>query len=131
MGRGNPDPNKATRFRPGVSGNPAGSHKGKFRSIVEAIRKQLDARTLEGKKLPRNMTVLDALVEAILKYALKGNAVLLKEIIDRVDGRLPQPPPAPAGDAGGPRDDCVIVVPSFVPADGTDDPPPEGQDAGT
>jgi hypothetical protein len=119
----NPNPAPHRRWKRGESGNPKGGGPGKLKSIVEEIRRKLDARTLEGKKLPRNMTVLDALVEAILKYALKGNAVLLKEIIDRVDGRLPLPPPAPADDAGEPRD-CVIVVPSFVPADGADDPPP-------
>jgi hypothetical protein len=56
-----------------------------------------------------------------LKYALKGNAILIREILDRTEGRVPLP--APAAAAGEPRD-CVIVVPSYVPADGADDPPP-------
>jgi hypothetical protein len=128
----NRDPSRKTRWRKGQSGNPSGKaadpeHE---RTVAETLRRLLHSRTLGATTLADGKPVIDALCEAMLKYALKGNAILIREILDRTEGRVPLPAPAPAADAGEPRD-CVIVVPSFVPADGIDDLPPEGQGGGT
>jgi hypothetical protein len=119
----NRDPSRKTRWRKGQSGNPSGksSDPEHERTVAETLRRLLHSRTLGATTLPDGKLVIDALCEAMLKYALKGNAILIREILDRTEGRVPLP--APAAGAGEPRD-CVIVVPSFVPADGADDPPP-------
>jgi hypothetical protein len=119
----NPDPSRRTRWRKGQSGNPSGKaadpeHE---RTVAETLKRLLHSRTLGTTTLPDGKLVIDALCEAMLKYALKGNAILIREILDRTEGRVPLP--APAAAAGEPRDDCVIVVPSARTDDGADDPP--------
>jgi hypothetical protein len=122
----NKNPSPKDRWPKGKSANPGGVPKDPardprpMRSIVAELRNQLDSRTLGGKELPRGMTVLDALVQAFLTYALKGNAVLLKEIIDRIDGRLPLPlPEDPAAIAAAKRGAYTVLMPSV--AEGKDD----------
>lgn len=76
---------KDTRFKPGVSGNPKGRPKGSY-SIVEGLRAKLDEVPQGQKK-----TYRDLFVEKLMIKALKeGNSVILKDVIDRVDGKAIQ-----------------------------------------
>lgn len=69
------------QFVPGQSGNPNG--RPKELSIVAALKRMLD-KTPEGK----DKKYLDMLVERVLKIGIAdGNVQMLKDIIDRVDGR--------------------------------------------
>jgi hypothetical protein len=86
---------KATRFRPGQSGNPAGRPKG-MKSINEALRTRLngkvrslfDAEAIQDKKVSLcnrllDMHLADAIAEVILKQALRGNLPWLQLVLDR------------------------------------------------
>lgn len=72
---------EAGRFKPGISGNPAGRPKGSL-SVVDAIRAKLQ-ECPEGKE----KTYLHYLVEKIMKKAIVDDDVsMIKDIINRVDG---------------------------------------------
>lgn len=73
------------RFLKGVSGNPKGKKPGSM-SVVAAIRRKLEER-VEGK----NKTYLEFLVEKVMKNAvIDGDNAMIKDIIDRIDGK-PRP----------------------------------------
>ena len=74
----------ATRWKAGQSGNPAGrSRKQREAVIGEALRKQLD------KIDPRtSRTYLELLAEALVQKACRGNAAAIKEVCQRVDGKV-------------------------------------------
>jgi hypothetical protein len=67
-------------FKKGQSGNPKGRPKGK--SITAQLRKLMD-EGLEGRDLA------DAMAKAAYKAALKGDHRFWKEIIERLDGKVP------------------------------------------
>jgi hypothetical protein len=75
---GQPVPNPP--WKPGQSGNPKGRPKGK--SITTQLRKLMD-EGLEGRDLA------DAMAKAAYKAALKGDHRFWKEIIERLDGKVP------------------------------------------
>ena len=69
-------------FVPGQSGNPGGKHGEKlFRNALLAALKRVDG---DAERIQR---VADRLVE----NALRGETAAIREIADRVDGRVPQP----------------------------------------
>lgn len=79
--RGNPsiaEHGKATRFKKGQSGNPKGRPKGT--GITNRLIRILEEN--EGH-------VSEALAKAATAAALKGDFRFWKEIIDRVDGKVP------------------------------------------
>jgi hypothetical protein len=67
-----------TPWKPGQSGNPGGRPKSK----------PLTDKLLEALSDPK---VCEALVLAWVKGAQKGSIMHLREILDRVEGRVPQP----------------------------------------
>ena len=68
-------------FVPGKSGNPNGRPKGSV-SVVEGIRRKL-LESPDGQK----RTYLDIFLERYFNQAIKkGDAQILKDIINRVDG---------------------------------------------
>lgn len=73
-------------FRPGVSGNPGGRPKG--RSITARLREALESNQLAGKPLRDGKIVLDLVVEAILAEAAAGNTRMVKELLDRIEGKV-------------------------------------------
>lgn len=75
------------RFKPGQSGNPGGRPKG--RSLTAILRQALDGKELCGQEVPNGWTVGDLLINAMLKYAVKGDASLIKEAFNRTDGKIP------------------------------------------
>ena len=73
-------------FRPGVSGNPGGRPKG--RSITARLREALESNRLGNNNIKEGKTVLDLVVEAILTEAAAGNARIIKELLDRIEGKV-------------------------------------------
>ena len=74
---------KGKGFKPGISGNPLGRyvHNTKTLSISKELRHQLNQKPRGSKK-----TYCELLVTNTLKKAIQGDARLIKEIFDRVDG---------------------------------------------
>lgn len=94
-----PDEKGRMIFPPGVSGNPAGRPKGSI-SVVSAIKAKLQ-ECPEGKE----KTYLHYLVEKIMKKAVIDDDVsMIKDIIDRVDGKPKQPL------VGGGEDDAPVSL---------------------
>lgn len=65
-------------FKPGQSGNPAGKPVGAV-SIVAAIKRQL-------REKPE---LLEELAASVISNAKQGNAVALRQVLDRLDGPVP------------------------------------------
>lgn len=76
-----------SRFQPGQSGNPGGRAKG--RTLTSILREVLESNTLGGKPIPQGRTVADMLGDVIIKEALKGKFTFAKEVLDRMDGKVP------------------------------------------
>lgn len=74
---------KGKGFKPGISGNPLGRyvHNTKTLSISKELRHQLNQKPRGSKK-----TYCELLVTNTLKKAIQGDARLIKEIFDRIDG---------------------------------------------
>jgi Family of unknown function (DUF5681) len=72
----------AHQFKPGQSGNPGGRPKSK--PFSDELWRQLQA--LENPKSKKGQTMLQALIAAGIKRALKDSDTLLKEILNRIDG---------------------------------------------
>ena len=85
----NPNPSPDTRFKPGAEwrGNAAG--RPKDRSLVEILREILDEAELDGAAIRNGDRVADLLVRAMIGHALRGNAAMMREILDRIDGKVP------------------------------------------
>jgi hypothetical protein len=80
-----PKRDKKGRILPGYTGNPKGKPKGAI-SVVSAIKAKLQ-ECPEGKQ----KTYLHYLVEKIMKKAVIDDDVsMIKDIIDRVDGKATQ-----------------------------------------
>ena len=80
-------------FKPGQSGNPGGRPKTK--PFKEAIRRAVEAAGDDTQKL-------DMLALALYSKALEGDVSALKEIADRLDGKVPQ------GIVGGDDDEPAV-----------------------
>lgn len=77
-------PSVEHQFKPGQSGNPAGRPKG--RSITAILRRMLDeADAATGR------TMAEAIAEAIIVKAALGDAKLIREVLDRTEGKVTQP----------------------------------------
>ena len=76
------------RFKPGVSGNPDGKPPGSI-SVVAELKKKLEEVPIDGN--PEKKRYLDMLIIKVIKKALAdGDVSMIKDIIDRVDGRPKQ-----------------------------------------
>lgn len=69
-------------FLPGQSGNPGGRKKN--RPWRDAIERAITRRNIDG------MEGIDALADALLDVATGKDISALKEIGDRIDGKVPQ-----------------------------------------
>lgn len=85
-----------TQWKKGQSGNPGGRppYKG---SITELIREALKKYELCNNPLPTGCTAAHVLAEAMIQHAIKGQAPYMKEIMDRNDGKIPDPEPEKTG----------------------------------
>ncbi len=72
-------------FQPGQSGNPLGRPKSR-QCLTSAMRAMMDevTETSEGKKF----TYAELVARATVKLALQGNSTALKEVWDRMDGKI-------------------------------------------
>jgi hypothetical protein len=87
-------------FQPGQSGNPGGRSKNK--EWAAALRIAVNEAHEEGK------TKLRALADKIVSEGLAGNVQALKEIGDRIDGKVPQ------ALIGGDDDDNPITLKTII-----------------
>jgi len=72
-------PNLAPMWKPGQSGNPGGRPRGS--SLTKRLRQALDAN--DGK-------LAEVVVKVLLREAAKGKYQHLREILDRVEGKVVQ-----------------------------------------
>ncbi len=87
---GDKKPPKEHRFKKGQSGNPKGKPKGTL-SVVAALKKKLQEIPDDPSNKERR-SYLDILILKIIKKAITGEDVaMIKDIIDRVDGKPKQP----------------------------------------
>jgi hypothetical protein len=93
--RGTPG-NLLPAWSAGTSGNPNGRPKGSV-SLTTLIRRALDGSKLGAEPTPDGRTVAEWLVDNMISHAMKGNAACMKEIMDRIEGKIPaHEPPAPS-----------------------------------
>jgi hypothetical protein len=76
------------RYKPGVCGNPGGRPKGAL-SLTKLLREALEKNTINGELIPEGKTAGERLIELAIANASKGNAKYFTEIINRIDGKLP------------------------------------------
>jgi hypothetical protein len=123
--RTEPDPDRdgATgRFKPGNNANPGGRPKG-ARSLTAILREILDAR-VDPKNPDDLRTEGDVLMAAALGHAKEGNASYFKEIIERLDGKVPE---RVVPDFGP---DFEFVFDESAPTDEQSTPPAPGEQEG-
>lgn len=127
----NPDTSGLVPWKPGQSGNPKGSRPG--RRLNDILRGALDSTSLCDQEVPGGRTVAESLIESAIAHAIKsGNPSLIKEIFDRIDGRVPKATPAQADDVpASPRITIPDHDPRFVDEGGcpAEEADPVGPDA--
>jgi hypothetical protein len=72
------------RWGKGQSGNPAGRPKNEP-LLSPALRRQLHEVCLAD---PQRRTWLEVLAERLLELACKGNPAAIKELLERIDGKI-------------------------------------------
>lgn len=80
-------------FPPGVSGNPSGRPKGSI-SLVSLLRRKLAEAGDDGKQNA------EAIIDTLILQARCGEFRHIKEILERIDGKVSEQPPESA-DASG------------------------------
>lgn len=83
-------------FKPGQSGNPGGRPKGL--SITARLRALLEKGEINGEPIKGGQQVADLVAESIVKQAISGNAPLIKELLDRTEGKVPDRLAGPDGE---------------------------------
>jgi hypothetical protein len=129
-----PFPNPDSQFRPGNRANPDGRPKG--RSLTAIVREALELTRFKGKRLPAGKTVADLVAEAILARALRGDPAVIRELWNRLEGRVTLPIDV-AGESfqtifympDNGRDPGLADGPENDPADALGDRQPERPDA--
>lgn len=81
-------PKEDTQFKKGKSGNPKGRPKGL--SLTEEISKYLAEKELDEDGKPTGRTNARAFIELVVEKAAEGNPEALKQVINRLDGPVPQ-----------------------------------------
>lgn len=82
---------KAHRWKKGESGNPKGRPR-KEVSLTSLLKKYLDdVPDIQVGGKTNTKSWMELIVQAWLVGAYKGNAQLMRELLDRVEGKVPQP----------------------------------------
>lgn len=84
--------------QPGEVRNPDG---GRRKKLWRAAIERAVSKPIEGKV---DLTILDDLAQALIMAAQAGDTVALKEIGDRIDGKVPQ------AHIGGDEEDAPIRI---------------------
>ena len=87
-----PNPPKEHRFKEGQSGNPNGRPKGISLTTIlkKYLNKEIDfTDPIEAKKVKKRIG--DVIILKLLANAIKGDDRAIKEILERVDGKITQP----------------------------------------
>lgn len=75
------------RFLPGQSGNPNGRPKRK--TITERMASILELEKLDGVEVPKGECVADVVARQIVVHACHGRFPYAKELIERLEGKVP------------------------------------------
>jgi hypothetical protein len=78
----NPAIGAATRFKPGVSGNPGG--RPSYRALTEALEQELTTSAEGG------ITKHQAVARCLVELAIIGDVQAMKLIFERLEGKPPQ-----------------------------------------
>ena len=100
-----PLPPAETRWKKGMSGNPRGRPK-KQESLTSLLNKEIK-KTCPADRQKR--TYEELLVLATLQLAMKGNATALKEVWERLDGKVLQTGKVQFGGAEGKQITIKVV----------------------
>lgn len=94
IGKGRPPIH--TRWKKGQSGNPRGRPR-KDVCITSLIKEMLDkpADYIAPGATPDDKTWCQMIAKAILLGAAKGNPAMIKELLDRLEGKVSQPIESP------------------------------------
>lgn len=106
-------------FLPGQSGNPSGRPKGS-KTLTGILRELLDKDVpgaVEEHGMP--LTYAQLLVRTAIKHAAQGNPTFFREILERMDGKVPDRIEAKLGGNWSME---------YEPVDETPDAPPAGED---
>ena len=77
-----------SRFKKGISGNPKGRPKGTV-SIVTALKRRLEE--VKDKSNGEKKTYLEYFIDQVIKKSIEdGDVAMMKDVIDRVDGKPQQ-----------------------------------------
>ena len=120
----NPDPLPPPaehQWKPGESGNPKGAPKGP--TLTTLLRKVLEGE-IEMKDLEtgqyRKITKAELVMIALVKEAVQGNVKAAREILDRLDGKVPQK----IGLTGADGESLIPPQIIYAPISPRQDPPP-------
>ena len=122
------DPPKEFQFKPGQSGNPDGGSKGP--RLTTLLNKLLDEEIeIEDAEthLKRKIKKAELVTVALLKQAAKGNVKAIREIMDRIDGKVPQKIGLTGVDGGALIPPQIIFAPISPRQDITPPQDPPGQ----
>lgn len=91
-----------------MAGAPKGNNNAaKAKVWSAAINRALERRTA---KRSDGILEIDALADALLEECLKGEMVALKELGDRLEGKVAQGVIHTGDDEGGPLKHCLVVT---------------------
>jgi Family of unknown function (DUF5681) len=79
-----------TQFKPGDEwkGNANGRPKGSL-SLTTLIKQALQGNRLGQLETPDGRSIAEHFADHVIGQAMNGNGALMKEVMDRVDGRIP------------------------------------------
>jgi len=103
--RARPLPPAETRWKKGVSGNPSGRPKKKD-SLTSLLKEEIKKICPADRQ---KRTWEELMVLATLQLAMKGNTAALKEVWERLDGKIPQTGKVQLGDADGKQVTIKVV----------------------
>jgi hypothetical protein len=76
-------------FLPGKSGNPKGRPPGP-KAVSGRLKSLLGLPEFDGETYGDGKTAADKLAEVILRKALQGDHKFVKELLDRIEGKVPE-----------------------------------------
>ena len=67
--------------------NPNGRPK-KELCLISLVKEEFETKMLDKNGIPTGMTKAQAFAKALINQACKGNATAIKELLDRIDGKV-------------------------------------------